>query len=59
MKLFIIMESHAFSIFYFNFKNNVMYIKPGTVVGACKPNRWADTLMDVLTLGSLVDSCFN
>ena len=25
--------------------------KPGTVAGACKPSRWADTLMDVLTLG--------
>ena len=29
--------------------------QPGTVAGACKPSRWAVTLMDVLTLGSLVD----
>ena len=52
MKLFVIMELHAFSIFYFNFKNNVMYIKPGTVVGACKPNRWADALIKLATASS-------
>ena len=32
--------------------------KPGTVAGACKPSRWAATLMDVLTLGSLVDGFY-
>ena len=29
--------------------------QPGTIADACKPSRWAVTLMDALTLGSLVD----
>ena len=33
-------------------------LKLGTVAGARKPSRWAVTLMDELTLGSLVDGCY-
>ena len=29
--------------------------KPGTVAGACKPNRWAVTLVDVHSLGKGVE----
>ena len=41
-----------------NQTHDLLTCKPGTVAGACEPSRWAVTLMDVLTLGSLVVGCY-